>query len=57
MCCFSVSFLGSIVWQAQIGLLVILLIAIADFMIGTIIGPKSEEERAQGFLGYNGKCC
>ncbi|XP_023294642.2 bumetanide-sensitive sodium-(potassium)-chloride cotransporter isoform X1 [Lucilia cuprina] len=39
--------------KAQIGLLIILLIAIADFVIGSIIGPKSDEERAQGFLGYN----
>ncbi|XP_013113725.2 bumetanide-sensitive sodium-(potassium)-chloride cotransporter isoform X2 [Stomoxys calcitrans] len=39
--------------KAQIGLLVILLVAIADFMIGSFIGPKSEEERAKGFLGYN----
>lgn len=22
-------------------------------MIGTLIGPKSEEERAKGFVGYN----
>lgn len=41
--------------QAQIGLLIILLIAIADFMIGTIIGPKSDLEKAKGFLGYNGE--
>ncbi|XP_075164790.1 sodium chloride cotransporter 69 isoform X2 [Haematobia irritans] len=39
--------------KAQIGLLVILLVAIADFMIGSIIGPKSDEELAKGFLGYN----
>lgn len=42
--------------QAQIGLLVILLVAIADFMIGSFIGPKSDEERAKGFLGYNSMC-
>jgi solute carrier family 12 sodium/potassium/chloride transporter 2 len=40
--------------KAQIGLLIILLVAIADFMIGTFIGPKSEEEKAKGFIGYNG---
>ncbi|XP_034482293.1 bumetanide-sensitive sodium-(potassium)-chloride cotransporter [Drosophila innubila] len=39
--------------KAQIGLLVILLAAIADFLIGSFIGPKSEEEKAKGFLGYN----
>lgn len=40
--------------KAQIGLLVILLAAIVDFMIGTFIGPKNDEEKAQGFIGYNG---
>ncbi|KAH8371230.1 hypothetical protein KR093_006675 [Drosophila rubida] len=39
--------------QAQIGLLVILLAAIADFLVGSFIGPKSTEEAAKGFLGYN----
>lgn len=39
--------------KAQIGLLVILLIAIVDFMIGSIIGPKSDLELAKGFVGYN----
>ncbi|XP_068978847.1 bumetanide-sensitive sodium-(potassium)-chloride cotransporter [Bombus flavifrons] len=39
--------------KAQIGLLIILLLAIADFMIGTIIGPKNDQERAKGFIGYN----
>uniref|UniRef100_A0ABD2XJF3 Bumetanide-sensitive sodium-(Potassium)-chloride cotransporter n=1 Tax=Trichogramma kaykai TaxID=54128 RepID=A0ABD2XJF3_9HYME len=42
-------------WEAktQIGLLVILLVAIADFVIGSLIGPKSDLERARGFVGYN----
>ncbi|CAD7082120.1 unnamed protein product [Hermetia illucens] len=39
--------------KAQIGLLVILLVAILDFLIGSIIGPKSDLEVAKGFLGYN----
>ncbi|XP_030372574.1 bumetanide-sensitive sodium-(potassium)-chloride cotransporter isoform X2 [Scaptodrosophila lebanonensis] len=39
--------------KAQIGLLVILLAAIADFIIGSFIGPKSDLELAKGFLGYN----
>ncbi|KAF9814551.1 hypothetical protein SFRURICE_020729, partial [Spodoptera frugiperda] len=39
--------------KAQIVLLVILLAAIADFCIGSIIGPKSDVEMAQGFVGYN----
>lgn len=41
--------------KAQIGLLVILLVAIADFIIGSFIGPKSDTEKAQGFIGYNRK--
>lgn len=41
--------------QAQIGLLIILLVAIADFIIGSLIGPKSLDEKAKGFLGYNGE--
>ncbi|XP_043865904.1 bumetanide-sensitive sodium-(potassium)-chloride cotransporter isoform X5 [Drosophila mojavensis] len=39
--------------KAQIGLLIILLAAIADFVIGSLIGPKNEGERAKGFIGYN----
>jgi hypothetical protein len=27
--------------------------AIADFILGTLIGPKSDLEKAKGFLGYN----
>lgn len=41
--------------KAQIGLLVILLIAMVDFFIGAMIGPKSDEEKAKGFVGLNGK--
>nr|XP_050849728.1 bumetanide-sensitive sodium-(potassium)-chloride cotransporter isoform X1 [Vespula vulgaris]XP_050849729.1 bumetanide-sensitive sodium-(potassium)-chloride cotransporter isoform X1 [Vespula vulgaris]XP_050849730.1 bumetanide-sensitive sodium-(potassium)-chloride cotransporter isoform X1 [Vespula vulgaris]XP_050849731.1 bumetanide-sensitive sodium-(potassium)-chloride cotransporter isoform X1 [Vespula vulgaris]XP_050849732.1 bumetanide-sensitive sodium-(potassium)-chloride cotransporter isofo len=58
--CVTIVFLLLIVmvgleWEAkaQIGLLVILLAAIVDFMIGTFIGPKNDEERAKGFIGYN----
>lgn len=40
--------------KAQIFLLIILLLAIVDFMIGSFVGPKSDKERAQGFIGYNG---
>lgn len=39
--------------KAQLGLLVILLVAIGDFLIGSFIGPKSEVEKAEGFIGYN----
>ena len=41
--------------KAQLGLLVILLVAIADFIIGTLIGPKGDVEKAKGFIGYNCK--
>ena len=40
--------------KAQLGLLVILLIALADFFIGSLIGPKSDLERAKGYIGFNG---
>lgn len=33
--------------------MVILVVAIVDFMSGTFIGPKSDEERAKGFVGYD----
>ncbi|XP_074110335.1 sodium chloride cotransporter 69 [Cotesia typhae] len=39
--------------KAQIGLLIILLIALGDFIIGTFVGPKNNEEYAKGFIGYN----
>ncbi|XP_038222026.1 bumetanide-sensitive sodium-(potassium)-chloride cotransporter isoform X2 [Zerene cesonia] len=39
--------------KAQVVLLFILLAAIADFCIGAIIGPTSDEEVAQGFVGFN----
>lgn len=39
--------------KAQFGLLVILLVAIVDFIIGTLIGPKSDTELSKGFIGYN----
>lgn len=39
--------------KAQIVLLIILLAAIADFCIGTFVGPKNDVEFAQGFVGYN----
>ncbi|XP_032514498.1 bumetanide-sensitive sodium-(potassium)-chloride cotransporter [Danaus plexippus] len=39
--------------KAQIVLLVVLLAAIADFCVGALVGPKSEQEVAQGFVGFN----
>uniref|UniRef100_A0A1B6I7U9 SLC12A transporter C-terminal domain-containing protein n=2 Tax=Homalodisca liturata TaxID=320908 RepID=A0A1B6I7U9_9HEMI len=37
------------------GLLVVLLIAIADFFLGALMGPQNNEARAKGFLGFNTK--
>uniref|UniRef100_T1JEV4 Bumetanide-sensitive sodium-(Potassium)-chloride cotransporter n=1 Tax=Strigamia maritima TaxID=126957 RepID=T1JEV4_STRMM len=38
--------------RAQIVLLIILILAMADFIIGSFI-PPSDEEKAKGFLGYD----
>lgn len=35
------------------GLMVILLVAIFDFLIGAVVGPQSDLVRAQGFVGWN----
>lgn len=35
------------------GLLVILLVAILDYIIGSFIGPSNELTKAKGFVGYN----
>lgn len=37
-------------------MLFILIAAMIDFFIGTFVGPKSDEEVAKGFVGYNSKC-
>lgn len=39
--------------KAQMGLLIILLVAIADFLLGALIGPKSDSDKAKGFIGFN----
>lgn len=41
--------------KAQNFLIAIILIAMFDFMVGAIIGPLSDEQRAQGFTGFNRK--
>ncbi|XP_063232957.1 bumetanide-sensitive sodium-(potassium)-chloride cotransporter isoform X2 [Bacillus rossius redtenbacheri] len=41
--------------KAQMVLLVILLAAIVDFIIGTCIGPLNDEDKARGFEGYSSK--
>jgi len=35
-------------------LLAILVIAQVDFVIGSIMGPVDDEEKAKGFVGYSG---
>ncbi|XP_045605919.2 bumetanide-sensitive sodium-(potassium)-chloride cotransporter isoform X1 [Procambarus clarkii] len=40
--------------RAQVVLLVVLLVAILDFIIGAFVGPLSDEEIAMGFIGLNG---
>jgi solute carrier family 12 (sodium/potassium/chloride transporter), member 2 len=42
--------------QAQNFLLVAILAAIVCFIGGVIMGPKSEEEVSQGFVGLSGSC-
>lgn len=37
-------------------LLVVLLVAIVDYVIGAIVGPLNDEELAKGFTGFNSKC-
>lgn len=41
-------------FQAQIVLLIILLVAIADFIIGAFIGPLDDDEFTRGYVGFNG---
>jgi solute carrier family 12 sodium/potassium/chloride transporter 2 len=39
--------------QTQLALLAILLVAIADYIIGTFIGPQNDEAKARGFVGFD----
>jgi len=36
-------------------LLVILLFAIGDFLLGGVMGPADDLEMAKGFVGFNGE--
>ena len=38
--------------RAQVFLLIFLVISILNVVIGTFIGPRSEESRSKGFVGY-----
>jgi solute carrier family 12 sodium/potassium/chloride transporter 2 len=35
-------------------MLLIMLISLANFVAGSIMGPTNELEQAQGFIGYSG---
>lgn len=37
-------------------LLIILLVAILDFLIGAFIGPLDSDEFSRGYVGFNGIC-
>jgi len=41
--------------KAQFVLLVTLLIAMANFVVGSVIGPRSDVQIAKGFIGLNSK--
>ncbi|KAK6631514.1 hypothetical protein RUM44_006041 [Polyplax serrata] len=41
--------------KAQNFLVVIIIVAMVDFVVGAIIGPVSDEEKAMGFAGLSGK--
>lgn len=41
--------------KAQIVLLAILVVAQVDFVIGSIMGPSDDSEKAKGFVGYSCK--
>lgn len=40
--------------KAQNFLLAIIVAAIINFIVGSIIGPKTPEQKAKGFEGFNG---
>lgn len=44
-------------WESKAQNLLIAIIcgAILDFVVGTIIGPQSDEQKAKGFTGFSGK--
>lgn len=41
--------------KAQNFLIAAIVGAMVDFIVGTIVGPKSLEEQAKGFTGFNSK--
>lgn len=41
--------------QTQMILLLVLIASQVDFVVGSILGPKNDEEKAKGFVGYSSK--
>lgn len=41
--------------QAQLLFMGILTVALGNFLLGSVIGPISEDEYAKGFVGYDRK--
>ena len=44
-----------VILKTQLGLLVILLLAMADYIFGAFYGPRDEKAVAKGFPGMSGK--
>ena len=42
-------------FQSQVFLLVILVVALGNFLVGSIIGPTDSSESSKGFIGYDCK--
>lgn len=56
VCILILAFIGmDWVTRAQMFFLVVLVAAQVDFIVGSIMGPDDNEERAKGFIGYNSK--
>jgi solute carrier family 12 sodium/potassium/chloride transporter 2 len=41
--------------QAQLLFMGILIVALANFIVGSIMGPTTDDELSKGFIGYNRK--
>ena len=41
--------------KAQLLLMAILAISLGNFLVGSLIGPASDDEVAKGFVGFSGK--
>ena len=42
--------------QAQLLLMAILVVSLANFIVGSFMGPADGDELSKGFLGYNCTC-